>query len=83
MSNYHNRHLNYIKKITEASFVGFQNYKDVYHIRFVKDGVETFYKLEGTPNDITDEGYKNLLDLIIFGEGGNPINKLGTNNEEV
>ena len=81
MSNFHNKNLNYIKKITEASFVGFQSYQGIYHIRFIKDGVETFYRLEGTPDDITQEGYKNLLDLIIFGEAGSPLNRLGQNEK--
>ena len=80
-NNFHSRNLNYIKIVTGASFVGFQNYKDIYHLRFVKDKKETFYKLTGYPNDITQEGYQKLLDLIIYGEGGkNIIDKLGTND---
>ncbi len=81
-SNFHSSNLEYIKRVTGASFVGFQNYRDLYHLRFVKDGKETFYKLTGTPNDITGEGYKKLLDLIIYGERGENVeavaNKLGT-----
>lgn len=65
--NYHSQSLEYIKKITGASFVGFQRYKDMYHLKFIKDKKESFYKLTGTPNDITPEGYKKLLDLIIYG----------------
>jgi len=77
-SNYHSANLNYIKKVTGASFCGFQQYKDLYHLRFVKDKVETFYKLNGEPSDITAEGYKKLLDLIIYGENGeNVVDKLG------
>lgn len=80
MPNYHSKNLEYIKRVTGASFVGFQNYKDIYHLRFVKGGIESFYKLHGTPNDITPEKYKELLDLIIYGENGqNVLEKLGTN----
>lgn len=79
--SFHSSNLEYIKRITGASFVGFQNYQDLYHLRLVKDGNETFYKLHGTPDDITQEGYKNLLDLIIYGENGeNILEKLGTND---
>lgn len=78
---FHASNLEYIKKVTGASFVGFQNYKELYHLKFVKDGVETFYKLHGTPNDITKEGYKDLLDLIIYGKNKeNILDKLGTND---
>jgi hypothetical protein len=65
---FHASNLEYIKKITGASFVGYQNYQDLYHLRFVKDGIETFYKLHGSPDDMTSEKYKDLLNLIIFGE---------------
>ena len=79
----HTKNLEHIKKVTGASFVGFQNYKDLYHLRFVKDKKETFYKLTGHPNDITAEGYKKLLDLIIYGDKEANIeqntNKLGSN----
>lgn len=79
--SFHASNLEYIKKVTGASFVGFQNYKELYHLRFVKDGNETFYKLHGTPNDITKEGYKDLLDLIIYGTNKeNILDKLGTND---
>lgn len=79
--NFHTKNLEYIKKITGASFVGFQQYQDLYHLRFVKNGVESFYKLHGKPSDITQEGYKNLLDLIIYGKDGeNILTKLGTND---
>ena len=78
---FHASNLEYIKKVTGASFVGFQNYNELYHLRFVKDGVETFYKLNGTPNDITREGYRDLLDLIIYGtKKENILDKLGTND---
>jgi hypothetical protein len=80
-NNFHSQNLNYIKKITGASHVSFQNYKDMYHLRFIKDGKENFYRLHGEPNDITQERYKDLLDLIIYGENGqNIIEKLGTND---
>ncbi len=79
--SFHAANLEHIKKITGASFVGFQNYQDLYHLKFVKDGRETFYKLHGTPNDITQEGYDKLLDLIIYGENKeNIVTKLGTND---
>lgn len=77
---FHASNLEYIKRITGASFVGYQNYQDLYHLRFVKDGKETFYKLHGTPSDMTSEKYRDLLNLIIYGENGeNIISKLGTN----
>lgn len=80
MSNYHSKNLAFIKKVTGASFVGFENYRDTYRLRFIKGGKETQYKLFGTPDDITPEKYKELLDLIIYGENGqNVLEKLGTN----
>lgn len=81
MSNYHSSNLAYIKRVTGASFVGFQSYKNDYHLRFVKNGKETLYHLTGTPNDVTPQRYKELLDLIIYGENGeNVLEKLGTND---
>lgn len=79
--SFHTSNLERIRRVTGASFVGFQNYKDLYHLRFVKDNIETFYKLHGTPKDINQEGYDKLLDLIIFGEEKeNILDKLGTND---
>lgn len=63
----HTSNLEYIKKVTGATFVGYQNYQDLYHLRIVKNGNETFYKLHGTPNDMTQEKYNDLLNLIIKG----------------
>lgn len=80
-NNFHSKNLEYIKKVCGASFVGFEQYKNKYQVKFIKDGKETLFALHGEPKDVTQEGYKNLLDLIIYGENGeNIIEKLGTND---
>lgn len=76
----HIANLEYIKKITGASFVGYQNYQDLYHLRIVKDGNESFYKLHGTPNDMNQQKYNDLLNLIVNGFARDQIiPKTGTN----
>ena len=82
-SNFHLSNLNYIKRVTGASFCGFEQYKDKYQVVLIKDGRRIECPLFGTPNDITSDGYKKLLDKLIFGENGENIEtiaeKLGTN----
>lgn len=76
----HTANLEHIKKITGATFVGYQNYQDLYHLRLVRNGVESFYKLHGTPNDMTQKKYDDLLNLIINGVSKEHIiPKLGKN----
>lgn len=80
--SFHTANLEHIKKIAKASFVGFEHYQDIYHVRVVRDGKETFYRLIGTPNDMTQDSYDKLLELILLGRTRESVllDKLGNND---
>ncbi len=82
-SNFHSSNLEYIKRVTGASFCGFEQYRDKYQLVLIKDGRRIECPLNGTPDDITYESYKKLLDGLIYGESNENVeavfNKLGTN----
>lgn len=60
-SNYHNFYLTKIKKLSGASFVGYEQYKNQYQLKVVVDGKTQYYALTGTPTDVTPERYNELL----------------------
>lgn len=64
--NYHNIHLNNIKKNTGCSFIGFEKTDETFKIKTIKNGQKEWFLLNGSPSQITPEFYLELENLIKF-----------------
>lgn len=62
--DYHSYNLGVIKNKLKASYVAFQKSKNIYHLKVVKDGNPRYFILQGTPDDVTEQRYKELLELL-------------------
>ncbi len=80
--SFHAANLEHIKKIAKASYVGFENYKDYFHVKVIRNDFASYFKLHGTPNDMTQDSYDKLLELIILGKTKEDVllGKLGSND---
>jgi hypothetical protein len=64
--DFHKTWLGHIKESLGASYVAYENEKDKFFLNVRtknKEGEqkEIKYSIEGTPNDVTNEDYENLL----------------------
>lgn len=66
---YHKSELDKIKKFTNASYVSYERYKDQYRLKYVRNKITTYFKLDGTPSDVTPKRYNELLNTIITHNG--------------
>lgn len=67
---YHSYNLSAIKAELKASYVAYERVKDTYHLKVIKDGKHRYFLLEGTPDDVTPQKYKNLQNLLKETYGG-------------
>lgn len=61
---YHQDNLTDIRRKVGASFVAYEQYRNTYHLRVIKNKIPYYFKLEGTPNDVTPQKYQQLLKVI-------------------
>lgn len=66
---YHQIFLENIKKQIGASFVGYEQYRDTYQLKVIKNKKPIYFKLEGKPSDVTPQRYSELLNLILENAG--------------
>lgn len=63
-SSYHTKWLNTIKKELGASYVAFEQTREHYRVKVIKDKEVKYANLTGTPQDITVQGYVKLLEQL-------------------
>lgn len=58
----HQKYLTFIKKLTKAQYIGFERYQDQYRLKIRKNGIDTYFSLDGgTPDTMTAETYLELI----------------------
>ena len=62
--NFHNFYLDLIKQKIGASFVGWENTKEVYKIKVIRNKETFYFDIKGSPSDVTRENYLNLIQSI-------------------
>lgn len=68
--NQHSNWLNNIKKVLKASHVSYDRYKDIYHLKVIKNKETKYFPLTGNPTDVTNEKYMLLTQQLLdyYGE---------------
>lgn len=61
----HSNWLNRIKVSLGASYVSYDRYNDVYHLKVIKDKEAKYFPLTGTPNDVTPQRYVELTKQLL------------------
>lgn len=65
--SFHSFYQNLIKMKSGASFVSWEQYKDKYSLKVIRDKKTHHFDIEGTPQDVTAENYMTLLNSITNG----------------
>lgn len=66
---FHNRWINTLKNSTKASYVSHMRQGSEYYLKVIMGEETLTYKIEGSPSDMTDTNYRELLkELQIYGE---------------
>jgi len=65
VSKYHSKELDKIKRFTGASYVSYEECKNKFRLKYIKDKKTTYFDLDGYPSDVTPKRYLELLNTII------------------
>ena len=70
MANLHSIYCDLLKQRLGATFVGWETTKNVYRLKALIPNQETLYfDIKGTPQDVTEKNYQDLLNKINNGRG--------------
>ena len=67
---FHKKWLDHVRKSIGASYLAYEEYGGLYDLKAVINGKTIKVKLEGTPQDVTSESYKNLINQFLGLENG-------------
>lgn len=62
--SFHSFYQDMIKQKSMASFVGWEQNKEKYALKVVRNKETFYFDIQGTPNDVTAQNYLDLLKSI-------------------
>jgi len=62
---FHKMWLNHVKQSIGASYVAYEEYGGLFNLKAVIKGEEFKFKLNGTPQDVSAESYKEIINHFL------------------